>query len=50
MTLMFSPDDLRVMTELRHVFDPFERSNPGKVIPQPGACVEVAAPRRQVPI
>ena len=50
MPLMFSPDDLRVMTELRHVFDPMERSNPGKVIPQPGACVEVAAPRRQVPI
>jgi glycolate oxidase len=50
MALMFSPDDLRVMTELRHVFDPLERSNPGKVIPQPGACVEVAAPRRQVPI
>ena len=50
MPLMFSPDDLRVMTELRHVFDPMERSNPGKVIPQPGACVEVAAPRRQAPI
>ena len=50
MSLMFSPDDLRVMTELRHVFDPLERSNPGKVIPQPGACVEVATPRRQVPI
>jgi glycolate oxidase len=50
MALMFSPDDLRVMTELRHVFDPMERSNPGKVIPQPGACVEVATPRRQVPI
>jgi glycolate dehydrogenase FAD-linked subunit len=50
MALMFSFDDLRVMTELRHVFDPFERSNPGKVIPQPGACVEVATPRRQVPI
>src|ERR1035437_2950126 len=50
MPLMFSPDDLRVMTELRHVFDPMERSNPGKVLPQPGACVEVAAPRRQAPI
>jgi glycolate oxidase len=50
MALMFSPDDLRVMTELRRVFDPFERSNPGKVIPQTGACVEVATPRRQVPI
>jgi glycolate oxidase len=50
MPLAFSPDDLRVMTELRHVFDPLERSNPGKVIPQPGSCVEVVAPRRQVPI
>src|SRR5260370_829184 len=50
MPLMFSPDDLRVMTELRHVFDPMARSHPGKVIPQPGACVEVAAPPRQVPI
>jgi len=50
MALMFSADDLRVMTELRHVFDPMERSNPGKVLPQPGACVEVATPRRQVPI
>src|SRR5712671_2875068 len=50
MPLMFSPDDLLVMTELRHVFDPMDRSNPGKVIPAPGACVEVAMPRRQVPI
>ncbi len=50
MPLMFSPGDLRVMTELRRVFDPMERSNPGKVIPQPGACVEVAAPRRQAPL
>jgi glycolate oxidase len=50
MPLLFSPDDLRVMAELRSVFDPQGRSNPGKVLPQPGACVEVAAPRRQVPL
>jgi len=50
MPLLFSPDDLLVMTELRHVFDPLERSNPNKVIPRPGACVEVSAPHRQVPI
>jgi glycolate oxidase len=50
MPLLFSPDDLIAMTELRRVFDPHERSNPGKVIPTPGACVEVAAPRRQVPL
>jgi hypothetical protein len=32
------------------VFDPDERSNPNKVIPVPGACVEVAVPRRQAPL
>jgi glycolate dehydrogenase FAD-linked subunit len=50
MPLVFSPDDLMVMTELRRVFDPLERSNPNKVIPIPGACVEVASPRRQAPL
>ncbi len=50
MPLLFSPEDLIAMTELRRVFDPMERSNPNKVIPRPGSCVEVAAPRRQVPI
>jgi glycolate oxidase len=50
MPLIFSPDDLMVMAELRRVFDPEERSNPNKVIPTPGACVEVATPRRQAPL
>jgi glycolate oxidase len=50
MPLLFSPDDLLAMAELRRVFDPEQRSNPGKVIPTPGACVEVTAPRRQVPL
>ena len=50
MPLLFSPDDLLVMRELRRVFDPLERSNPNKVFPTPGSCVEVAAPRRQVPV
>jgi glycolate oxidase len=47
MPLLYSPEDLLVMTELRRVFDPAGRANPNKVIPEPGACVEVAAPRRQ---
>ncbi len=47
MPLMFSPDDLLVMAELRRVFDPNERSNPNKILPTPGGCVEVSAPRRQ---
>jgi glycolate oxidase len=50
MPLLFGPDDLRVMAQLRTVFDPSNRSNPGKVLPQPGSCVEVAAPRRQAPL
>jgi len=50
MPLIFSPDDLMVMAELRRIFDPQERSNPNKVIPAPGACVEVAAPHRQAPL
>lgn len=50
MPLLFSPDDLLAMAELRHVFDPDERSNPNKIIPKPGACVEVSAPHRQVPV
>ena len=37
MPLLFSPDDLIAMAELRRVFDPDGRSNPGKVIPTPGA-------------
>jgi glycolate oxidase len=50
MPLLFSPDDMRVMSDLRLVFDPAGRSNPNKVIPTPGSCVEVSAPRRQVAI
>ncbi len=50
MPLIFSPTDLRVMAELRAVFDPLSRCNPGKILPTPGACVELGAPRRQVPL
>ncbi len=50
MPLLFSPDDLLVMGELRRVFDPEQRSNPYKAIPQPGGCVEIVTPRRQAPL
>jgi glycolate oxidase len=49
MPLLFSPYDLLVMQNLRRVFDPQQRSNPGKIFPTPGGCVEVTTPRRQVP-
>jgi glycolate dehydrogenase FAD-linked subunit len=48
--LIFGPQDLLVMRELRAVFDPAERCNPGKIFPTPGGCVEVTRPRRQVPV
>jgi glycolate oxidase len=48
--LMFGPADLLVMQQLRAVFDPAGRCNPGKIFPAPGGCVEVKRPGRQVPV
>ncbi len=50
MPLLFTPADLTAMRELRAVFDPAGRSNPGKIFPDAKGCVEVRAPRRQVPL
>jgi glycolate oxidase len=47
MALLFAPDDLRAMQEVRAVFDPEGRSNPNKIFPDAKSCVEVKAPRRQ---
>ena len=47
MPLLFSPADLLVMSQLRRVFDPDVRCNPGKIFPTPGSCVETMRPRRQ---
>jgi glycolate oxidase len=47
MPLLFSPDDLLVMSQLRRVFDPELRCNPGKIFPTPGSCVETTRPHRQ---
>ncbi len=47
MPLIFSPADLLVMSQLRRVFDPHLRCNPGKIFPTPGACVETTRPHRQ---
>ena len=47
MPLLFSPQDLLVMSQLRRVFDPELRCNPGKIFPTPGACVETTRPHRQ---
>ena len=47
MPLLFTPEDLLVMSQLRRVFDPELRCNPGKIFPTPGACVETTRPHRQ---
>ena len=47
MPLLFSPQDLLVMSQLRRVFDPDARCNPGKIFPTPGVCVETTRPHRQ---
>jgi len=45
--LLFGPDDLRAMMQLRAVFDPESRANPHKIFPDAKVCVETRAPRRQ---
>ena len=47
MPLIFTPEDLLVMSQLRRVFDPEVRCNPGKIFPTPGSCVETTRPHRQ---
>jgi glycolate dehydrogenase FAD-linked subunit len=47
MPLIFTPEDLLVMSQLRRVFDPDLRCNPGKIFPTPGVCVETTRPHRQ---
>ncbi len=45
--LIFGPDDLAVMRQVRAVFDPDSRANPGKIFPTSGGCVERRRPARQ---
>jgi glycolate oxidase len=40
--LMYGKDDLDVMARVRGVWNPSGLCNPGKVLPQRGACAEVA--------
>lgn len=39
--LMYSADDQLIMHRVREVFDPQHRCNPGKMLPQPGRCIEL---------
>ena len=50
MPLIFSPEDLLVMSQLRAVFNPDNLCNPNKIIPTPSGCIDVTRPRRQVPL
>lgn len=48
--LIFSPEDLMVMSQLRSVFNPDNLCNPHKIFPTPGTCADVRTPKRQVPL
>src|SRR5215510_3123524 len=48
MPLIFSPEDLLAMTQIRSVFNPDNRCNPHKIIPTPHGCIDVRTPKRQV--
>ncbi|HXG21306.1 MAG TPA: FAD-linked oxidase C-terminal domain-containing protein [Methylomirabilota bacterium] len=47
MPLIFSPEDLLTMTQIRSVFNPDHRCNPHKIIPTPRGCIDVRMPKRQ---
>jgi glycolate oxidase len=47
MPLIFSPEDLLTMTQIRSVFNPDNRCNPHKIIPTPQGCIDVRTPKRQ---
>jgi glycolate oxidase len=44
MPLLFSPRELTLMRDLRHVFDPHDRCNPGKIFPTGRALTGEATP------
>ncbi|NOZ28437.1 MAG: FAD-binding protein [Chloroflexi bacterium] len=44
MPMLFSERELDLMQDLRHIFDPAERSNPGKVLPTGRAMTGEATP------
>lgn len=50
MPLIFSPEDLLVMTQVRSVFNPDNRCNPNKIFPTPHGCIDTRIPRRQAPL
>lgn len=50
MPLIFGPEDLLVMSQIRSVFNPGNLCNPNKILPTPHGCIDVRVPRRQVPL
>jgi glycolate oxidase len=48
LSLLFGPQDLAAMADLRRAFDPAGLCNPGKVLPGSGGCPELRVAGRQV--
>jgi glycolate oxidase len=49
MSLIFSPDDLALMSRVRAAFNPAGRLNPGKVLPLGKGCGEIRIPHIPAP-
>ncbi|MSQ46805.1 MAG: FAD-binding protein [Deltaproteobacteria bacterium] len=47
MSLIFTPEDMLAMTQVRAVFNPENRCNPHKIFPTPHGCIDTRVPRRQ---
>lgn len=41
MRFVFTDEEMAAQTDIRHVFNPDDLLNPGKLFPEPGRCVEV---------
>ena len=41
MRFIFSDEEMAAQTDIRHVFNPDDLLNPGKLFPEPGRCAEV---------
>jgi glycolate oxidase subunit GlcD len=50
MRFLFTEEELSVMTEVRSVFNPHGRCNPGKMFPSPAKCGEVKRSARPEPV
>ncbi|ALX49966.1 FAD-linked oxidase C-terminal domain-containing protein [Lentibacillus amyloliquefaciens] len=50
MRFIFTDEEMAAQTDIRHVFNPDDLLNPGKLFPEPGRCVEVKRDEKKVSV